>query len=187
MRRTLEPADVFDKMSERIPEELRKRFSPSFKAIRREAERKVNGVISGIKAIYDEISNIVPMSQAEKDDLVQLEIETEKQVLIPRSSMVNLLKFAKNQGKKVNLVTDMYLPKDFLEDVLHGCGITEYDQIFLSCEFGINKGKGLFKRYLSLVESESYLHIGDNSSADKEEPETLGINCLIIPSAIELL
>jgi len=115
-----------------------------------------------------------------------LELETEREVLVPRQTVVSLLDFAVRTEKQVVLTSDMYLSSALLEDILSGCGVTGYDKILVSCEYRCGKQEGLFRKVTELCgENRKILHIGDNKEADGAA-EKYGLEVIIIPAALSL-
>lgn len=182
MRKVMEPVDVFDMIAARLDMEL---GQTNFKVIRHEAERKVNGVEEGLEPIYEEIGRRTGVTKELLDELIREEFACEKEVLIPRGEMLELFRYAVSQGKKVNLITDMYLPQSMIEELLCALDIKGYDKIYLSCEYGSSKRNGLFAIYKQEIDCDSCLHIGDNRLLDGACQKE-GIDFLFVPSALEL-
>jgi len=178
MRKVLYPDDVFEIMGNRIN-------NKKFIALRREAMAKISN--ANIYEIYDEYQKMTNISDNEKDRLIELEIEIEKSVLIPREKMVQILNYAIGLGKKVYLISDMYFSKEILADILNSLGVKGYSDIFVSCDYKKLKSQGLYKIYKDRVQAPSYLHIGDNKEADYIYPKEYEIDCYNINSAYEML
>ena len=82
---------------------------------------------------------------------------------------------------KVVLISDMYLPKDFIEGLLEGCGLTGYEGLYVSCEYNCSKGTGaLFRRVLFdlRIQPQELVHIGDNIVSDYHSPKKVGIRAV---------
>lgn len=117
--------------------------------------------------IFEIYKELRLFDQKTKDELLEIEFETEKEVCKANPFMMEIFNLAKAQNKKVIIVSDMYWPKDRLIDLLHGCGYDGFDDVFVSCEYRASK---LTKRLQKIV-SEKYkdqkiLHIGDNYASD---------------------
>lgn len=184
MRRALMPEDVFTIVGERaITEGIE---LPDFKNIRIRAQLE-NGLINpDIYEVYDSLQNLTHITDDQRKRLLALEIETEKKVLIPRQKMVYILKEALRRGKKVILVSDMYIPGSILKDILLDNGINGYESLYVSCDFKMLKLEGLFGKLIGNKE-EKILHIGDSLVNDGVCAEMLGLDYCLIPSALELL
>ncbi len=96
----------------------------------------------------------------------EVEIATEKEMLIPNLEMLELYRFAKENNKRVIIVSDMYLPLEVLEDILISKGFDGYTNFYLSSHIKLTKhSKDLFKHVLKQenITHTQMLHIGDNS------------------------
>lgn len=183
MRKNLEPIDLFDIVDKRI--QKKGILLENFKKIRREAELQARG--KNIYIIYDILREITGIGEEEKNIILTEEIKCEKEYIIPRENMVNVMRKAYKLGKRVNIITNMYLPSNILENILIEKGITEYEKIFVSCEYEVSKSSGLFKEYLKNVKESSYLHIGDDEYEDMIAAQEYGIDSFGIKSAYEML
>ena len=107
---------------------------------------------------------------------MQSEIQTEREVIIPRKDMVDIFNYCKQSGKKVYIVSDMYMHQKDLEDIINNIGIVGYDKIFVSSEYDTSKPQRLFEVYKKEVVAKSYLHIGDSYACDIEPSAKLNID-----------
>ena len=183
MRKNLEPTDLFDIVGQRI--QNKGIIIPNLKKCRREAELQSNG--GNIYEIYTVLQQMLNLSKEEQMKILEEELQCEKEYIIPRRSMTRIMAKAHNMGKKVSIITNMYLPKNILKDILREKGITEYDHILVSCEFGVAKGNGLFEKYFEKVKAKSYLHIGDDKFEDVLAARKYGLDSYEIKSAYEML
>lgn len=183
MRKTLEPTDVFDIVEDRARQ--KGTALPQFKVWRREAELQA-GCVS-IYKIYDILGEMLGLTEEQKKLILEIELSCEKDVLVPRKEMVELVGFAKSLGKKVSIISDMYLDAEILNRLLEGMHIRQYDKIYVSCDYGVSKGNGLFEIYLKDVQGMRCLHIGDNMIADVQEPLKYGIASYGIKSAYDMI
>lgn len=183
MRKTLEPTDVFDIVEKRI--QKKGIILPEFKKLRREAELRSNG--KDIYAIYKILRQMSGLSEEDSITVLKEEIACEKECIIPRKKMVELMEMACSMGKKVNIITNMYLPADILDEILKEKEICGYEHIYVSCEYGVPKGGGLFNKYLEEVKAERYLHIGDDKFEDVLAAKKYGLDAYGIKSAYEML
>lgn len=182
MRKTLEPMDVFDIVEDRAKKEGI--LVPGFKVLRREAELRSNS--GNIDQIYDKLEEIAALNREQGRRLREIELACEKEVLLPRETMTKLLAYAKRIGKKVSIISDMYLGEAIIGDFLKELHIEGIDKIYVSCDYGISKGTGLFELYLKDVKGMKCLHIGDNEAADVMAPKKYGIDSYGIKSALDM-
>ena len=183
MRKTLEPVDLFDLVQDRIK---RKGVAiTDFKKKRRTAE--IQSRDGDINKIYDNLRMLTGISESDSALIMQEEIECEKECLLPRRAMVEIMNDAIKKGKTVSIISDMYLPASVLEPILKNMEICGYRKLYVSCEYGSAKGSQLFQIYKQEVGCARCLHIGDNPNSDVAAPRKFGIDSYEIKSALELL
>lgn len=183
MRKVLEPTDIFDLVEERL--KCKGIKIADFKKKRRTAELQLHS--PNISKIYENLRERTGITKKESRIAMEIEIECEKQCLVPRKSMVEIMNYAIKAGKKVNIISDMYLPVSILESFLSEMEIKDYHNLYVSCEYGQGKGDGIFQIYRQDVGNVKCLHIGDNLKADIILPRKYGIDTYEIKSALELL
>lgn len=184
-RKVLYPEDVFV-----IVEDKARRqgiIMEDFKNVRHDAVFHVKRPNPNLIEIYDALQESTGITDEEKKTLMQLEIQVEKESVLPRKDMAEALSYARKSGKKVTLVTDMYLPETVMKLLLETTGITEYDGLFVSCEYRQLKQEQLFAIYREAVTAKNYLHIGDNPNADIAAAEQNGLDAVRIKKGLELL
>lgn len=185
MRKTFNPLDVFEIVGSKA-RRLGLVFEDFF-GLRRKAEMENPIQEVNLYEIYDEFQRLTGITDAQKEQLCNLEIEVEKQVLIQRAKMVEIFEYAKRIGKKVYLISDMYLPQPVIEEILTELGIQGYEKLYLSNTLRQAKWSGLFKRFKEEVPGESYLHIGDNEDADGNYGSQAGLDVYLIKKAVDML
>jgi len=185
MRNTLYPMDVFDIVEERAKEQGI--CVLDFGKTRALAEQSVDCISPNIYQIYDAFQKRQKISDMQKRSLLDMELRTESQVLVPREDMVKAVDYAVHKGKRVYLISDMYLPKELLSDLLHSMGVGGYQDLLVSCDYHQTKYTRLYKIFMDKYPARSYLHVGDNIEADGYCAKSYGMDVYIIPSALELL
>lgn len=184
-RRIMRPRDIF-----LVMDELLTKTTYVFSKERIRAEDEISWKESPtIYDIYEQFSKNVNCPKNEIQYLINLEICTEKKFLVKRSRICELLAWAVKEEKEVYLVSDMYFPKNILEDMLSEFQITGYKVIFVSCDYGISKQDGLFEVIKKDVhmEGKACLHIGDNYYSDIVAAKRSGFETFQIFSPIEML
>jgi glycosyltransferase involved in cell wall biosynthesis/FMN phosphatase YigB (HAD superfamily) len=80
-------------------------------------------------------------------------------------------------GKTIVFTSDMYLPREVIEEMLVRNGYAGYEKIYLSNEYLRRKGDGTLQQVLlEYYGSEtSIVHVGDNLEADVEQSERVGL------------
>ena len=192
-RRTETPKGVFDVMQSKIQsnvycEEVSDRIKNNFSAIRVAAE--INACIFfsekeqvTLSEIYYVFSTMCACSVKLRDELKRLEIETERELLVPINSNINKIRKLLSSGEKVVLISDMYLSKSTIRSIL-----ISYDNIFndipiyVSSEENALKETGELYRIVREKEGANYkewIHIGDNMVSDYLIPSQLGIKAQV--------
>lgn len=118
----------------------------------------------------------------------QLEMDVERRCLVEREAGRRLFEFSKRHHKPCLLISDMYLPKEFIENTLSDIGYSGWDRFYLSCDCGVNKASGqLFDLILEDFQCDpgSLVHVGDNINGDIRKPQSLGINTIHIPRSAD--
>lgn len=122
-----------------------------------------------LKQIYDAMQELYNFDKALLDAMMAEELKLEERFITRRETAYELYRLARYCGKKVICISDMYLPQDFLEKVLHKLGYTEISKIYLSSVYGNTKtnGKlyGIAAKELG-TPARKILHIGDNYESD---------------------
>ncbi len=133
---------------------------------------------------FDEIyGHIDPKYRHLKD----IEVRYERNVL-PYLPVVDVFNSMVSEGRRVVLVSDMYLPSPVIEGMLESCGIHGYERLYVSCEHGVNKHRGgLFRKVLDDlgIQPNELLHIGDNPRGDGSIPKSMGIRTHQVPKLLE--
>lgn len=152
----------------------------NFKNIRWNAflESRKKYCINGVDEVtLDEIYEFVPN---ECKFMKEKEIELEIQVLQQNPEMKAVWDYALKLNKKIICVSDMYMPKEFLDNVLRKNGYIP-DEIFVSSEYKKLKArKELYNIVIDKLKCspKDILHIGDNLKSDVEQAKATGINAI---------
>lgn len=191
-RKTARPSGIFQIMQESlflsqryddIPQFLKQNFAQ----IRKDEERFIYRSVcddskkdTSIEEIYEYIEKDYGLTSSQTAELILLEIETEKEYLVPLIHNIELLKRVKSLGYKVVLISDMYLSSEVIRDMLVACDpVFEDVPLYVSCEHNAKKNTGalygVVKR-LELAEYGSWIHCGDDWNADCVQASKLGID-----------
>lgn len=181
MRKTLLPEDVFIIMEQKL---ISRGCSCDFVSNRKRAIMENTTANPNIYEIYKQFAEFTGLSAAECQEIMQLELDIERRVLVKRKAVAAVMKRIHDMGKPVFLITDMYLPADIIEEILTGLGITCYDDLLVSCDNRNLKTENLFSIYRDKHPQGRYLHIGDNLLSDIECAEKHGIDTIYLPSAL---
>lgn len=196
-RTCVSPRDVFI--------EVEKRFKNNHKSldkvnnfrawrIRAESLAEEKAKLSGkeectLDEIYDEIKNILNLSDDDISELKAYELEIELESVVPRRIGMQLLKYALAKEKKVIFISDMYLSSEKIKNILERAGVPIVEHIFVSCEIGVKKKSGkLFEYVCNSLEllPKDILHIGDNILGDYKSALEVGLSASRVPRAIDI-
>jgi HAD superfamily hydrolase (TIGR01549 family) len=185
VRNTLYSSDVIDIVDAKLKEQG---FEvENFASRRLAAEKRMSlHYAPKLEEIYAAM-DIEKEISSTSEQLATLEYETDSQLLIPRATMVSLLKEAKKNGKKIYITTDSYYSQPGILRILEQIGITEYDDVLISCEYGTGKQNELFEALKEIAGTKNILHIGDDIVSDIESAKRHGIKVFRIYSTADLL
>lgn len=199
VRPFLDPRDLLIILDDYFHEILPKNKFIEFSDIRLLAEEKKRQLVKlqnpswqdiNIDEIYQFIEEEYGLSAEVTAKLKSKEIELEKNFIRARDSIMELYKMAKMLGKRVICVSDMYLPKTVIQDLLDKSGYKEYEKLYVSSETRLLKHTGdLFKFVQNdlSIDPERILHIGDNWSSDVIMAKNSGWDSYLVPKTVDLL
>lgn len=189
------PSDMFEFMSEEV-RHICSIPSLDFRAARRAAEKAAfeDAIARGdgetrIDEIYQAFAEQTGVGQAVAKRVQQLEMQMEMDILYPRLSGVKAFNEARSLGKRIIIISDMYLPRDFLEAILKKNGYEGYERFYVSSEARVKKHNGrLFDHVLEdlNVDPKTILHVGDNVAADVVRAKERGIKPFHLVKASEV-
>ncbi len=182
-RYTVCPHDVFRIVEDRYNSEY-DRSIDDFLHARIDAESTARSDDPGREVTLDGIyEKLKGFSDHEKRELMKIESEIEKNICHVKYSGAKLFEYCKTSGKHIILISDMYLPRDVIEKSLTNCGITGYDELFISSECGSTKSNGeLFKHVCKSkqIKPRELLHFGDNIISDYLRAKQKGVKAVRI-------
>jgi HAD superfamily hydrolase (TIGR01549 family) len=172
VRPFLKPVDVFYYIEKKI-------INPALFASDRiyaEKRARLKKIRNNVEEVnLNDIYNELPVSFQKYKDL---ELTTEKLLIRPNPKVLEFYNYAINKKKRVFIISDMYLPQIFIENLLEKNGINHYEKIYLSSEIGLTKKTGkLFEYFIkeSNAVNKKILHIGDNFDSDYISASNKGI------------
>ncbi len=154
------------------------------RVIRRNKKNKIDEIT--LVDIYKELRIITGITKNKELELRKCEISHEIKVTSERKYGRDLFNLAKDLGKKIALISDMYLAKSDIELLLkkNNFDINNID-IFVSSEFGVTKKNGklfnVVRQHLGC--DKEILHVGDNFSSDYINARANGLWAIHIPCA----
>lgn len=113
-----------------------------------------------------------------------LEVELELLVCVANQSAKELYDYAVSIGKKIFIISDMYLSSKQIDLILKINGYTHHDKVYSSCDERLTKWEQglLFKKFMdreNLV-PDNILHIGNDQVADYSMPQIQGVKAALI-------
>lgn len=157
-----------------------------FVALRRKAEadaREENYRDSGredisLAAIYGNFCKLADIDPECGQALMDLEMGAERRFCSANPEILAVCRAARERGKRVVFTSDMYLPKDFVLELLRDNGY-EPEDLLISSQAGKTKHTGgLFDVFQNkyACRPERVLHIGDNLHSDSLQAQAKGFN-----------
>lgn len=135
-----------------------------------------------LEEIYQNMAQVFPLP-CSVEEMAQLEMETEKDLLVPIASTRDLIDKARKNARIV-FISDMYLPDDFIRNQLVQYGFfKEGDRIYVSDSVKAWKHDGSLFRLIHDTEGIAYRnwdHYGDNKKSDYDMPRRLGIRAHLV-------
>lgn len=181
------PDDIFHLMERKIRNLYNKRVD--YLAIRKEAEQiawKEVGDYCNIHHIYEKLPLVSNFTKEESDRLKEMEIDLEYELCIPREDVRDLFDYILSAGKKIILISDMYLPGNIIEKMLKKCGYDGYEELWVSCDRGKRKDRDtIWDDFLEKYGHLRTIHIGDNPHSDCQIIGDRGRKYLLLLSPIE--
>lgn len=182
LRTVVDPTDIFKIVEIEYNKNNEQKLEVDFYKLRINTEKKVREKNFSKEEItfddiYFEINKILGEEIGEK--LKRLEIETEKKFIVINKFMYEIYKFCLEENKKIYIISDMYINKNFLRNLMINLGYKSFKNIYVSSEVGKTKATGNIYDYIKKqegIEFENWIHIGDNYYADILNAQKNGIN-----------
>ncbi len=171
-----EPRLMFDVLSLKVQkfmgEQCGEHLRQSFVVARAESGGR------SLSEIYSNVAQRFPIP-CSIEEMVALELETEKDLLVPIIATRKLVNNLREKGDVI-FISDMYLPSSFIQERLieHGF-FKEGDRIYVSDELQAWKSDASLFRHVHKQEDIVYRqwhHYGDNRHSDYIVPRHLGIH-----------
>lgn len=179
-RKVNNPNDVFNLMQRAVQDKI-SNFAQKRIHAESQARSKNNSKEITLDSIYDCMHGT---SIEQKEQLKKLELKFEANILVPNKEMIDLFNLCKQANKQIYIISDMYLPLQFIEKIFKKNNITGYKKIYLSSKEKLTKRSGqIFDLYLkeNSFKAEKCIHIGDSWHSDYKIPKSKGISAIHIP------
>lgn len=122
-----------------------------------------------LSEIYAVVGEVLGLEAEAVDALLRDEIQAEIAICCRDPFVHSLFSRCVDLGKSIVFLSDMYLPRATIAEVLANCGYVKFDALLVSSEDRKTKGSGeLFDEALRrlAVPADRWLHIGDNPHSD---------------------
>ena len=182
LKRLSEPADVFHFAGEKLG-------IMDFKNIRVQAERQAREktlASSGhTEVTLEETWHELEIDVGTDPKIgMNAEVYAEKSLCYANPYMLKVWNALKEKGKRIIIISDMYLSAEVLNDILIRNGFEGAEKIYVSCEYKKNKAKGdLFALVKNELGDASVIHVGDNPVSDVQNAERNGFAVCRYPDA----
>ncbi|CDE48336.1 succinate dehydrogenase iron-sulfur protein [Sutterella sp. CAG:351] len=183
IRSVLKPEDIFTKI-----DEDHKFGTLNFK------EYRINAFIKACQLYENETCQEVTFDQIYEcidsrfKEYKKFELEYESKCLFPNNSIKEIYDYCRKSKKTIILISDMYLPKNVISEILIKSGYSDF-RLFLSSEY--KKLKYTSDLYLTVlkelnISSDQIVHVGDNEQVDCVAAGRVGIKSLKIESSYSI-
>ncbi|MFM8857264.1 MAG: hypothetical protein ACKOI2_08700, partial [Actinomycetota bacterium] len=150
------------------------------------AENAARQTVSGDVDIVDIRAAAPSAMRACVAAMIAAEAALEADMCIPRTWLIDLLRTHRRPGRTILLMSDTYLPRSCIDDLLGRIGADDvFDGVLVSNEVRARKDSGAM---WDLVEStyavprDRWMHLGDNEHSDVQIPRDRGIDGIHVPS-----
>ncbi len=182
VRPAIEPTDVFYLIEKNVQENLGLddfQFSYIRKWAEKEARRRAGKYEEiTLDEIYLVLKELSGLDERQSEAVKSIEVEIENKYLCSRKNAKKYYDLALAHGKRVIVISDMYMPKKAIVGFLVKNGFDAIERHYVSSEIRLTKASGnLFKYVLNDlgIPAEEMLHIGDHPRVDVSVPLELGI------------
>lgn len=197
LRPFFKPTDLFSLLNPRLDALLGAAFLYDFAELRIQAERQARLNIGKeyryedvtLQEIYDELAQQNHFSPDVVQTLMREEQELEVRFCTARQKLKEIYDLAVFLRKEVICISDMYLDRYTIEQILNKNGYTNINKLFISCEERLTKASGhLYEEVLKRlnIQPEQLLHIGDNWNSDIAAARARKLSAFFVPKASSL-
>jgi FMN phosphatase YigB (HAD superfamily) len=130
--------------------------------------------------IYAELNRFWLFPERTLREMMDCELEAERENLFAIPGAFALVELARRAGKRIAFVSDMYLPQEFLREMLIEFNLLRPgDQLYVSNHWAASKADGrLFPKVLQQekLTGDEVLHLGDSFACDVRRAREQGIH-----------
>ena len=177
------PVDIFSEVEERLISEdtIWRNFAEQRQAVEFNLRKELNfGREIKFSEIYASLRINMGLNLLQMQQVMDLELKLESEFIFPIAETCDWLVHLRQLGKKVLFISDIYLPKPFIYQLLDRYQlILPEDSLYVSSEHGHLKSEGSLFKIVQEKENILYnqwCHIGDNPESDQRIPASFGIS-----------
>lgn len=183
------PTELFEWMEAEVHRRLARDdfdFGAERRVAEEEAIRRARSRGEGdttLEEIYATLGERLGLGVEAREELARYELDSERSVLRLRETGLRAFAMARALGRRVILLSDMYLPRSWIADTLTRLGLEGWEAIYVSSEIKRKKQDGgLFAHVQDQLglPAERFLHVGDNRIGDLEQPRSRGWSALLM-------
>lgn len=163
-----------------------------FKKIRQEMEEKARAERYEKEGDYEvKLEEIYSVMEREtgigKEEGMQAELEEECRFCFANPYMKRVVEEMKKYGKRIIVISDMYLGEGHVREILKRAGYGDFDAYYISCERRRSKHEGNLYQEVKREEGEGkrYVHIGDNMFSDMTQGKKHGFDVVFYKNVNE--
>lgn len=191
MRTVAEPYHVNEIIRLKVEDLLGKDFDfPTLRIKAEETARQIKGGDVTLDDIYKSFAKLSKLDEATCKKIRELEIATEVKLILPRKDIVTWFNELHDKyGKKIWLVSDMYMQTPDLERLLKKCSVEGYDKLLISCETRRRKDTAeIWEHFMrdGLNAQGKLIHLGDNETSDIQIPGDRKFSTYHVMNALNL-
>lgn len=144
-----------------------------------------------LEEVYEKFREMTGIGPEDAEDLMRFELESEQKVILPNPEILELAQEAQRLGIRIVYITDMYLERGFIIDILRPCGFpVDEEDVFVSGEHRVGKlAGGLYDiaQQKIGVPFSKWVHVGDNCESDIKNARKRGIKALQYPKLVDTI
>lgn len=179
-----EPADVFYLSGEKMGILDFKRIRMEQEYLKRCEQFSASGSYEiTLSDIFNRMERETGLSAKEG---IKAEWQTEVSLCYANPYMQQVYQNLLRAGKRIIITTDMYLPKECLEQILENCGYQGYQKLYVSNVYGKSKADGSLYKEVLKENPKHMVHVGDHPVSDVKMAKRAGITAVYYPNVNRL-
>lgn len=198
-RYVLKPTDLFEIVSNKLNEQFDLKcvdFTCQRISAEHEARKKIyneNPLREEITIddIYDYLKESTLFTSEQLDYAKKQELDLELEFCVAKENGKYLYDLAKQAGKKIIIVSDMYLTTEFIQKILEKNNYNDYVKCYVSSSINLTKATGNLYDYvcndLNIKDRKTICHIGDNYQSDYQNSLNKGLNACHLTKAEDFI